>query len=313
MYRTATLPLQFGINVDPAFKALDLAFDLAQLADERRLDFIGIQDHPYNGRFLDTWTLVSYLAARTRHVRFITNVANLPLRPPAILAKSFTTLDHLTEGRFEPGIGAGAFQEGITSYGGPKRTPGEAVEALEEAIHIFQLLWYSEPQKRVSFEGRFYSLRDAEPGPFPTRPLPIWVGGIKPRMLRLIGRLADGLMISHNWVEPKSVPQIQETLDESAQQAGRDINSIRRLYNLLGVIVGPKERIHAKQPGFIVGTEQEWAEWITHFYTELALDSFIFWPIAGNYREQCRCFINEVIPRVKEYICVVPQEALQRD
>ena len=111
----------FGINVDPGAGARHLALDLAVLAHQSGLDFIGIQDHPYNGAFLDTWTLLAVLGARTSRVRLLTNVADLPLRPPAMLAKAAATLDILTEGRVELGLGAGAFWDAIASYGGPRR------------------------------------------------------------------------------------------------------------------------------------------------------------------------------------------------
>ncbi len=109
MYRTATLPIQFGINIDPNVTALALSQELAALADQSGIELIGIQDHPYNGAHMDSWTLLSFLAARTSRVRFLPNVANLPLRPPALLAKAAATLDILTHGRVEVGLGAGAF------------------------------------------------------------------------------------------------------------------------------------------------------------------------------------------------------------
>ena len=124
-------PPLFGLNIDPSAKNLELAYSLAQLADSTKLDFISIQDHPYNANFFDTWTLLTFLGARTQNVRLLTNVVNLPLRPPAVLAKAAATLDVLTNGRVELGLGAGGFWNGIVGYGGPQRTPGEAVGAVE--------------------------------------------------------------------------------------------------------------------------------------------------------------------------------------
>src|SRR5258708_8883604 len=141
-------PILFGLNIDPAQKNLLLAYSLANIADSAQLDFIGIQDHAYNAQFLDTWTLLTFLAARTRHVRFLPNVINLPLRPPAVLAKAAATLDVLTEGRFELGVGAGGFWEGIASYGGSKRTPGDAFGALAQAIATIRTLWQPTPPKQ---------------------------------------------------------------------------------------------------------------------------------------------------------------------
>jgi len=82
--------------------------ELARLADTLGLDLLGIQDHPYVSRFFDTMSLISVLLAETRRLRIFPNVASLPLRPPALLAKSAASLDILSGGRFELGIGAGA-------------------------------------------------------------------------------------------------------------------------------------------------------------------------------------------------------------
>src|SRR2546429_1738425 len=108
----------FGININPNAGGARLAFDMARFADQSGINLIGIQDHPYNGGFLDTWTLLSALGAVTSNVRLFPNVANLPLRPPAMLAKAAASLDIITGGRVELGLGAGAFWEGVVAYGG---------------------------------------------------------------------------------------------------------------------------------------------------------------------------------------------------
>src|SRR5207247_9731539 len=138
------------------------------------IGLIGIPDHPCDGGFLDTWTLLSGLGAVTSNVRLFPNVANLPLRPPAMLAKAAATLDIITGGRVELGLGAGAFWEGIAAYGGPRRTPGEAFQALEEAIQIMRLVWGSQGnESTVSFAGKYYSLVEAQPGPRPPHSIAI--------------------------------------------------------------------------------------------------------------------------------------------
>src|SRR5438270_5060211 len=185
-------PPLFGLNIDPSAKNLQLAHSLARLADSTKLDFISIQDHPYNANFFDTWTLLTFLGARTQHVRLLTNVVNLPLRPPAMLAKAAATLDILTNGRVELGLGAGGYWKGIVSYGGTQRAPGEAVSALEEAITIMRILWQPvAPGPTVNMSGQFYQLVNAHPGPAPAHPIGIWLGAIKPRLLRRTGQRAD--------------------------------------------------------------------------------------------------------------------------
>ena len=149
----------FGISINPTAKNVQHAFKLAQVADSTGLDFITIQDHPYNPTFLDTWTLFVALATATQQIRVLPNVLNLPLRPPAMLAKEAATLDILTNGRVEMALGAGGFWEAIVSYGGPQRTPGEAVSAVEEAIQIMRALWQpATPEQAISYSGQFYQL-----------------------------------------------------------------------------------------------------------------------------------------------------------
>ena len=99
--------LEFGASVEPLAAPPDWTARIAQAADRAGLDLVGIQDHPYQRRFLDTWTLISTLVPITEQVRFFPDVANLPLRPPAMLAKAAASLDVLSGGRIEMGLGAG--------------------------------------------------------------------------------------------------------------------------------------------------------------------------------------------------------------
>ena len=170
----------FGIGIYPAAADRQRAFELARLADESGLDFVTVQDHPYIPEFLDTWTLLTALSSATRRVRLLTSVVQLPLRPPAVLAKAAAPLDILTDGRVELGLGAGAFWDGIASYGGPRRAPGEAVDALAEAIEVIRALW-QQPNgidQTAGFVGTYYQLENARRGPAPAHPIGIWLGAI---------------------------------------------------------------------------------------------------------------------------------------
>ena len=156
---------------------------------------------------------------------FFTDVANLPLRPPAVMAKAAASLDVLSGGRFELGLGAGGIPDVIANFGGPRRTPGEAVEALDEAIDVIRLLWSEE--RSVSFDGTYYRLHDARPGPRPAHPIGIWVGAFKPRMLRLVGRKADGWLPSLGVLTRDELRAGNRQIDAAAEKAGRDPGSIR--------------------------------------------------------------------------------------
>src|SRR4051794_41521022 len=121
--------LRFGVFIPPDADRADAVVELALLADTAGLDLVTFQDHPYQARFLDTWTLLSVVAAQTTNVRLAPNVANLPLRPPVVLARSVASLDILSGGRVELGLGSGAFWDAIAANGGRKLTPGQGVDA----------------------------------------------------------------------------------------------------------------------------------------------------------------------------------------
>src|SRR5690242_19410824 len=181
---------------------------MVRAAEQGGIDLIGIQDHPYQHRFLDTWLLIADLLARTERLRFFPDVANLPLRMPTLMAKQAASLDWMSGGRFELGLGAGAFWEGIEAMGGRALSPGESVDALEEAIPILRACWSGE--RAVSFEGEHYRVKGFHPGPPPAHPIEIWIGAYKPRMLRLTGRLADGWLPSQGYMPPEQVAEARK-------------------------------------------------------------------------------------------------------
>src|SRR5919204_822048 len=153
-----------GVFIVPSAQDPQRTVEQVLAAEEVGLDLVAIQDHPYQRRFFDTFSLLAYLAARTERVRLAPDVANLPLRPPAMIAKAAASIDVLSGGRFELGLGAGAFWENIAAMGGPEREAGEAVEALKEAIEVIRA-WWSGEGEAVSYEGEHYELRGVKPGP----------------------------------------------------------------------------------------------------------------------------------------------------
>jgi alkanesulfonate monooxygenase SsuD/methylene tetrahydromethanopterin reductase-like flavin-dependent oxidoreductase (luciferase family) len=284
------MAIEFGASIDPSASALPESHEIARAADELGFQFVGIQDHPYQRRFLDTWMLIATLLAATERVHFFPNVANLPLRGPAMIAKAAASLDVLSGGRFELGLGAGAFWEGIAAMGGPTRAPGEAVGALAEAIEIIRAFWRGDDPVRV--HGRFYAVDGVKPGPPPVHPIELWIGAYKPRMLALTGRLADGWIPSLGYLPPDAVPDAMRRVDEAAREAGRDPSHIRRLYNVSGTITdGPTRDL-------LVGPPEHWIEELTRFAAELGFDTFVFWPRDDPVRQLER-FAREVAPGVR--------------
>src|ERR687893_2476442 len=113
----------FGIFPTPSAAERDDVVEQVLAAERAGLDLVGIQDHPYQRRFLDTFSLIADLAARTERVRFFPDVANLPLRHPSVMAKAAASIDRMSGGRFELGLGAGGFWDSIAAMGGPRRRP----------------------------------------------------------------------------------------------------------------------------------------------------------------------------------------------
>jgi alkanesulfonate monooxygenase SsuD/methylene tetrahydromethanopterin reductase-like flavin-dependent oxidoreductase (luciferase family) len=280
---------EFGISLIPNRDDLELNRSLARRADELGLDWIGIQDHPYQWRYLDTFTLIADLLARTERIRIFPDVANLPLRGPAMLAKQAVSLDVVSGGRFELGLGAGSFWEAIRAMGGPMRTPGEAIDALEDALHIIRAFWSGE--RTINYEGTHYSVRGLHPGEPPPHRIGIWLGVGKPRGLTLTGRLADGWVPSLGWARPQLVPDMHRRIDEAAVEAGREPGEIRRAYNISGAIAdGPVA-------GLLQGPPEHWIETLTDF-CELGFDTFVFWP-DGDKLAQVERFAQEVVPALR--------------
>jgi len=286
-------PVAFGGNVDPKTADPTWPLRLTRTIEAAGLTFVGIQDHPYNSNFFDTWTLLATLAQATSRVHFFPNVANLPLRPPAMLAKAVASLDVLTQGRVELGLGAGAFWDGISAMGGPTRRPGEAVTALEEAIQIIRLFWSGQPS--IRFEGKHYTVKGARPGPVPAHAAGIWLGAYGPRMLNLTGRLADGWIPSIGYAPPEKLPEMQQRINDAAMAAGRQPQDIRRVYNLMGHIGTSLKQSR------LDGPVTQWIEELTHFVVELGMDTFIFWPTTERM-QQMEIFAAEVVPGVQEAV-----------
>jgi alkanesulfonate monooxygenase SsuD/methylene tetrahydromethanopterin reductase-like flavin-dependent oxidoreductase (luciferase family) len=293
--------LQFGISLVPATERLDRIREMVRAADEAALDLVGVQDHPYQHHFLDTWSLIPTLLAETRRISFFTDVANLPLRPPAVMAKAAASLDVLSGGRFELGLGAGGLPDIIAGFGGPRRTPGESVEALDEAIDVIRLLWSNE--RSVSFDGKHYRLDDARPGPRPAHPIGIWVGAFKPRMLRLVGRKADGWLPSLGVLTREELRAGNERIDAAAEQAGRDPGSIRRIINLQGVIGEESAPARSELPvGYLAGeplagSADWWAQTLAGFVDD-GFDTLVFWPVDPE-PGQIELLAGDVVPDLR--------------
>ncbi|MFY1696576.1 LLM class flavin-dependent oxidoreductase [Solwaraspora sp. WMMA2101] len=282
--------LLFGTFVTPVAAQADQVVALAQLTEEVGLDLVTVQDHPYQARFLDTWTLLSVIAARTNRVRVAPNVANLPLRQPAVLARSAATLDLLTGGRVELGLGAGAFWDAIAAMGGGRLTPGQSVQALEEAIAIIRGIWAVDGGS-VKVDGTHHRVRGVHPGPAPAHDIGIWLGAYKKRMLTVTGRLADGWLPSSPYAPLEQLPAMNAVIDDAAHDAGRDPAAVRRLYNIAGSF--------GRGSDFLTGSPADWAEQLAELTLRDGVSGYI---LTSDDPDMIRRFAAEVAPAVRDLV-----------
>jgi alkanesulfonate monooxygenase SsuD/methylene tetrahydromethanopterin reductase-like flavin-dependent oxidoreductase (luciferase family) len=221
-------------------------------------------------------------------------VMNLPLRQPVVIARSAATLDLLTGGRVELALGAGGFWDAIEAAGGRRLTPGESIDALGEAITIIREIWDTETRGGVRMDGAHYRLAGAKRGPAPAHDIGIWVGAYRPRILRLVGRVADGWLPSLPYIEGglAGLAQANRHVDEGAEAAGRDPSSVRRLLN----IGAPST---AGNPGALGGPLTQWAEQLAEITLDHGISGYI---LGGDDPTAIQRFGEEVAPTVRELV-----------
>jgi alkanesulfonate monooxygenase SsuD/methylene tetrahydromethanopterin reductase-like flavin-dependent oxidoreductase (luciferase family) len=284
--------LRFGYFLIP--NADDPLLATAGQVDRLGLDYVAVQDHPYQRRFVDTWTLLSMVAATTSRVGVLPDVANLPLRPPLMLANQAATLDQLSRGRFELGLGAGAFWDGIRAMGGPVREPRQALAALREAITLLRAFFAGRPVRQ---SGEFYQAAGARPGPLPAHEIGIWLGVIGPRALRLTGELGDAWVPSMAYIPAARAAAGNAIIDEAARAAGRDPAAIRRIYNIGGEFAATVEAGGSDGDQAIVGPPDHWIAVLSRLALEQGFSAYVLW---GEPREErLRRFIEEIAPAVR--------------
>jgi alkanesulfonate monooxygenase SsuD/methylene tetrahydromethanopterin reductase-like flavin-dependent oxidoreductase (luciferase family) len=282
-------PLQFGTFLTPSNADPETPVRLAELSEHLGYDLVTFQDHPYQPRFLDTWTLLSWVAARTDRIHVSGNVLNLPLRPPAVLARAAASLDLLSRGRFELGLGAGGFWGAIGAMGGRTLTAGQSVDALSEAIDVIRAIWNVDDRSVLRVGGEFYRLEGAKRGPAPAHDIPILLGAYKPRMLRLTGRKADGWLPTLARLEPGDFQRASAIIDQAATDAGRDPRAIRRLVNISGTFT-------AAGGGFLTGPTSQWVDDLLPYVLQDGVGTFI---VLGDEPAVLERFAAEVAPALR--------------
>lgn len=234
--------LRFGLKVSQQGQRIEVLRHGWLVADEAGFDHLWPFDHlvalhaPPTTPIFDGWTLLGAIAASTRRIRMGLNVSGNLYRHPALLAKIAVTVDHLSGGRLEVGLGASWNEAEFAMFGLPFPGATDRIRMLDESCQVLKLLWSEE---RATFAGSVYRLTDAISAPKPIqRPRPpLWIGGKGPkRTLRVAASHAD---IWHSDVWHADIAAAQASwdlagvLDEHCANVGRDPAAVRRGHSLL--------------------------------------------------------------------------------
>lgn len=293
------LTLALGIGGIPFAPALALA----QAAEAAGFTSVSFSDRPHDP-ILDGWTLSAAIVARTERIRVFHSTLNIPYRFPAVLAKEAATLDLISNGRLDLCLGAGG--EGnrplYDSIGVPLGQPADRLQDLRDYIAILRGLWSHE---KFSYQGRAFVVTEAAGQPHPVqRPIPIWVGALMPRSLRLAGQLADGFLKNQGWASVEEMRELNRQVSEAATKVGRDPLSIRRIINGAGFLAGSRAEAEAAMSnggpfgrGGLYGAAEDIIATIRE-YRDAGVDTFAVRFPAEQAQEQIRRFGVEVVPEV---------------
>jgi F420-dependent oxidoreductase-like protein len=313
-------PLRFGVHAGPVDIPYAVRRDYWREAERLGYDWASVGDHlmtnpifgardtdPWN----EAWTALAALAEATDRIRVGVLVTSVGFRHPAVLAKMAATLDVISGGRLEFGIGAGYLEAEYRMYGLPFPPASVRIAQLDEAIRVCKLLW---TQERATFSGTYFTLADAVCAPKPVqRPYPpIWLGGMgEQKTLRVVAEHADG------WnAFPVPVPQLQHKLDVlhgHCAAVGREYDAIRKQLVCTAIVRSDPVQVAEELARFaaerqlpleqarhmaIAGTPEEVAAALIP-YIEIGFDMFLLMERTPLDHDTLRLFMHDVAPRLR--------------
>jgi alkanesulfonate monooxygenase SsuD/methylene tetrahydromethanopterin reductase-like flavin-dependent oxidoreductase (luciferase family) len=292
----------FGFGAHGGVDKVPELLSLAQQADSDGLDIFSLSDHPYVGGNLDAYAAAGFVLGGTRRLAGLVNVTNLPLRPPPMLARTVTSLSALSGGRIVLGAGAGGLWDRIADMGVPRLSPGDAVDAFEEAIVLVKALCGGGAP--VTHRGRHYQVSQIDPAPVAAPA--VWTGSVGRKSLAATGRVADGWIPGHaaDWLSQR-YRESRPVIDEAAAAAGRDPHEVRTIFNFPGRITsGPLAATRDSDGRWIGGSPGQWAEELAGAVTEHGAGGFIlFSPQAGAPdTDSLTRWSREIVPAVREMV-----------
>jgi F420-dependent oxidoreductase-like protein len=242
--------MDLGVQIEPQF---GFRFDdvLAIALDAERTGFtrLWVSDHFFldpnavNTDCLEAWTLLAALAVRTERIRIGPMVTAQSYRNPALLAKVAAGLDVMSKGRLDFGLGAGWKEVEYRAYGYEFPDAPTRVTQMIETLEICTRMWKDE---RATFQGKYYRVTDALCSPKPTqKPLPIWIGGSKPRVMRAAAKYGHAFNITVSASAPGDLPDRLRDLDEACRAVKREPKTLLRSAFLIACV--GKTRAEAEQ------------------------------------------------------------------
>ena len=291
-------PVRFGLNIRGFSEYGDIVA-VARAAESARFETVTFSDRPPEANF-EGWTLATAVATATERINVTHSTLNVPYRFPALLAKAAASLDIIAGGsRVRLTLGAGGQEAHSTSFGMPWGSPGERVDGLIDTIAILRGMWANDS---FSYEGKRYSVADAVLDPKPAAAIPIFIGALGPRMLKLVGTTAEGWLKNGGWPKsPEAYAELQEQVDRGAEQAGRDPATIRRVVNC-NAYVGDADPSGALaptlgNPGGLLGTPDQIFE-IIEAHREAGVDTFHVQFANDIVHEQLPAFGEQIIAKM---------------
>ncbi|QSN53250.1 FAD/FMN-dependent dehydrogenase [Mycobacteroides abscessus subsp. abscessus] len=283
-------PLRFGAFLIPSSTAADQVVERAQLCERLGYDLVAFPDRPPLPHLLEMWTLLSWIAARTSRIRLMPNVADLQLRDPVILARAAASLDLLSEGRIDLGLGASLRGSDADAMG------GTTLDAVADAIPIIRGVLDADAPGPFEFHGTHHNIDNVQRGPLPVHRIPLWISGYRRSSLSLAGRAADGWIASLFGAAPEQaledLHKDAATIDSIAAESRRDPADIRRLLVL-------PERFNNQVSGLLEGPVSLWVNELLPFVVQEGFSTLI---LATDDDLCLEHFAKELAPALREAV-----------
>jgi F420-dependent oxidoreductase-like protein len=312
--------IDFGIQIEPQYGfTYSKIREIAKTAEELGFGSIWVSDHLFMTQdsidinCLECWTTLTAIAQDTKRLRLGPMVASQSYRNPALMANIAVSLDHISNGRVNYGIGAGWKEVEYSAYG--YEFPGALtrIKQLREAIEIAKRLW---TENKASYKGDYYAVEEAlcYPQPVQDPHIPIWIGGMGNHTLKVASEHADA--VNFAWSTPiERFSERLQVLEDHCSQLGTEYEAIRKSAGLMITMAPTKEELREKleeqernkdtpyrrylnrQPPNIVGVPDQVKNSIEE-YVEIGVDHFILRFNFGEEIESMRLFTENILPEI---------------